>query len=48
MRVSSVILKLSSNGTFRSTLTNTRFPFRSPSVKLLTLFLVAILISDSL
>jgi hypothetical protein len=40
--VSSVILKLSSKGTFRSTLTNTLFPFKSVSFKLLTLFLVAI------
>jgi len=40
--VSSVMFWLSSKGTFRSTLTNTLFPFKSASFKAETLFLVAI------
>lgn len=40
--VSSVMLRLSSKGTFRSTLTNTLFPFKSPSFNVPTLLLVAI------
>lgn len=44
--VSSVILELSSKGTFRSTLTNTLFPFNSASFKVLTLLLVAITVTE--
>lgn len=40
--VSSVMLKLSSKGTLRSTLTNTLLPFKSACFKVLTLLLVAI------
>ena len=39
MRVSSVILPLSSSGTLKSALTNTFFPETSASVKLATVFL---------
>ncbi|PKU74889.1 hypothetical protein MA16_Dca005080 [Dendrobium catenatum] len=43
--VSSVILRLPSSGTFRSTLTNTFFPFRSAPFRSSTLLFFVILSS---